>query len=158
MKKVLVLSILVVLILSGFILTDTVFADKGGKSDPPAGQDKVLICHKPGTPAQMDKWVPKPALDGHLGHGDHEGSCEPLPEPTPTEVPPTEEPTEPPSPTPTQPTPTQEPPTPAPPTEEPEVVVETVEVEEVEEIEKECECCCVFNVHVEAVIIPTKFH
>jgi hypothetical protein len=39
-------------------------------------QQKVTICHKPGTPAEQTKEVPKSAVDGHLGHGDREGPCE----------------------------------------------------------------------------------
>ena len=40
--------------------------------------EKVLICHKPGTPAQKTKQVPFPAVRGHMGHGDTEGPCVPL--------------------------------------------------------------------------------
>jgi hypothetical protein len=41
-----------------------------------AQQQKVTICHKPGTPAEQTKEVPQSAVDGHLGHGDHLGPCE----------------------------------------------------------------------------------
>ena len=41
-----------------------------------AEQQKVTICHKPGTPAEKTKEVPQSAVDGHLGHGDHLGPCE----------------------------------------------------------------------------------
>jgi hypothetical protein len=41
-----------------------------------AQQQKVTICHKPGTPAEKTKEVPQSAVDGHLGHGDHLGPCE----------------------------------------------------------------------------------
>ena len=39
-------------------------------------EDKVTICHKPGTPAEQTKEVPESAVKGHLGHGDFIGSCE----------------------------------------------------------------------------------
>jgi hypothetical protein len=44
---------------------------------PPGGNDKVTICHKPGTPAQKTKSVPASALNDHLGHGDTTGACSP---------------------------------------------------------------------------------
>ncbi|HSG15854.1 MAG TPA: DUF5666 domain-containing protein [Anaerolineae bacterium] len=33
------------------------------------------ICHKPGTPAEQTKTLPRSALFGHLGHGDFHGPC-----------------------------------------------------------------------------------
>lgn len=36
---------------------------------------KVIICHKPGTPAEQTKVIPTPALRGHLRHGDTLGAC-----------------------------------------------------------------------------------
>jgi hypothetical protein len=36
----------------------------------------VIICHKPGTPAQQTLAIPINALNGHLGHGDTIGPCE----------------------------------------------------------------------------------
>jgi hypothetical protein len=41
-----------------------------------AQQQKVTICHKPGTPAEQTKEVPKSAVEGHLGHGDQLGPCQ----------------------------------------------------------------------------------
>jgi hypothetical protein len=41
-----------------------------------ARQQKVIICHKPGTPAEKTKEVPQSAVDGHLRHGDRLGPCE----------------------------------------------------------------------------------
>ena len=38
-------------------------------------KEKVLICHKPGTPAQKEKRVPQSAVKGHKRHGDTEGPC-----------------------------------------------------------------------------------
>jgi hypothetical protein len=46
--------------------------------DPDA---RVVICHKPGTPAEKTLTVPQSAVPGHLGHGDTLGPC---PEATPT--------------------------------------------------------------------------
>ena len=43
--------------------------------DCPGAATKATICHKPGTPAQKTMCVPLPALQGHLGHGDHCGPC-----------------------------------------------------------------------------------
>lgn len=36
----------------------------------------ITVCHKPGTPAEKTKYVPEPALDRHLNHGDYLGECE----------------------------------------------------------------------------------
>lgn len=41
-----------------------------------AGQEKVTVCHKPGTPAEATLEIAAPALNAHLGHGDHEGECQ----------------------------------------------------------------------------------
>jgi hypothetical protein len=41
-----------------------------------AQQQKETICHKPGTPDEQTKEVPKSAVDGHLRHGDHLRPCE----------------------------------------------------------------------------------
>jgi hypothetical protein len=40
------------------------------------GEDKVTICHKPGTPAEKTLVIPIQALEGHLGHGDAIGPCQ----------------------------------------------------------------------------------
>src|ERR687897_277272 len=40
-----------------------------------AQQQKVTICHKPGTPEEQTKEVSQRAVDGHLGHGDRLGPC-----------------------------------------------------------------------------------
>lgn len=37
--------------------------------------DKVTVCHKPGTPAQKTLAVPAAALEAHLAHGDYAGLC-----------------------------------------------------------------------------------
>src|ERR671911_2221245 len=41
-----------------------------------AQQQKVTICHKPGTPEEETKEVSHSAVDSHLRHGDHLGPCE----------------------------------------------------------------------------------
>ena len=62
-------------------------AHSGGK-----GQDKQAVCHKPGTPAQHTLYLPSPAIQAHIGHGDTLGVCPPLPPasqpPAPPVVPP----------------------------------------------------------------------
>lgn len=45
-------------------------AQKNGK-----GQDKVEICHKPGTPDEKTIRVAEPAVKAHLKHGDTLGAC-----------------------------------------------------------------------------------
>jgi hypothetical protein len=40
-----------------------------------AEASQVIICHKPGTPAERDLHVDESAVQGHLGHGDSVGSC-----------------------------------------------------------------------------------
>ena len=47
----------------------------------PPGQDKVVICHKPGTPDAKTMPMTRTALPAHLRHGDTTGPCEPLPPP-----------------------------------------------------------------------------
>ena len=39
------------------------------------GHTPVVICHKPGTPAEKTLIVDDDAVPGHLGHGDHLGPC-----------------------------------------------------------------------------------
>ena len=52
---------------------------------PTATGSVVMICHKPGTPAEKTLTLPVPALNGHLGHGDTLGPCTgPTPTITPT--------------------------------------------------------------------------
>jgi len=40
-----------------------------------AGQEKVTVCHKPGTPAKMTLKIAAPAEAAHLAHGDTQGAC-----------------------------------------------------------------------------------
>jgi hypothetical protein len=39
------------------------------------GQEKVELCHKPGTADQEEIVVAQPAVQAHLKHGDSEGVC-----------------------------------------------------------------------------------
>lgn len=39
------------------------------------GEDKVKICHKPGTADEKELLVPASAVNGHFGHGDTLGLC-----------------------------------------------------------------------------------
>ena len=41
-----------------------------------AGQNKVTVCHKPGTPAEATLEVSAAAEAAHLGHGDYAGECQ----------------------------------------------------------------------------------
>jgi hypothetical protein len=38
-------------------------------------QEKVTLCHKPGTPAEVTITVGAAAVDAHLAHGDYYGEC-----------------------------------------------------------------------------------
>lgn len=64
--------------------TPTDEVDIEGTPDPTAtatvepdddDDDDITLCHKPDTPAEKTMTVPKPAVDGHLGHGDYIGVC-----------------------------------------------------------------------------------
>jgi hypothetical protein len=52
-----------------------------GSVDPPVDEPevdatgKVVICHKPGTPAEQTLEIAASALDAHLGHGDTVDAC-----------------------------------------------------------------------------------
>lgn len=41
-----------------------------------ADQERVSVCHKPGTPAEATLEIAAPAEAAHLGHGDYEGECQ----------------------------------------------------------------------------------
>lgn len=58
-----------------FSLLVVVLAGAAWIGSASAGQDKVTICHKPGTPDQATLQVAAPAKDAHLAHGDYEGEC-----------------------------------------------------------------------------------
>jgi hypothetical protein len=46
-----------------------------------AGEEKVTICHKPGTPAEDALEVAASAVGEHLAHGDYAGECGSTPAP-----------------------------------------------------------------------------
>jgi len=50
--------------------------DDDGDDDGHHGNGKVILCHKPDTPAEKTKKVPEAAVAGHLGHGDTLGPCD----------------------------------------------------------------------------------
>ncbi len=67
-----------ILMVVGLALVMAYFLAVAGVRPALAGyghKDKVTICHKPGTPAEQTKEVPKEAVEGHLGHGDYLGEC-----------------------------------------------------------------------------------
>lgn len=39
------------------------------------GQEKVTVCHKPGTAEAATLEIAAPAEVAHLGHGDYAGPC-----------------------------------------------------------------------------------
>ncbi|MBW2996142.1 DUF11 domain-containing protein, partial [Candidatus Woesearchaeota archaeon] len=43
------------------------------------GNQVIICCHKPGTPAEQTKCVTEKALSAHLKHGDIIGPCLPIP-------------------------------------------------------------------------------
>ncbi|MBF0158257.1 MAG: hypothetical protein HQL58_01920 [Magnetococcales bacterium] len=52
----------------------------GGTTDPGTGHTAVIVCHKPGTPAEQqltidDDAVGEESAAAHLGHGDKLGAC-----------------------------------------------------------------------------------
>jgi hypothetical protein len=49
---------------------------EGAPAQPGEAEEKVTICHKPGTPAEKTMEVPADAVGGHLAHGDQLGPCE----------------------------------------------------------------------------------
>ncbi|WP_052399173.1 type II secretion system protein [Candidatus Francisella endociliophora] len=46
-----------------------------GEGLHPSCVNLLVICHKPGTPAEKTMVLPYPALNGHMNHGDHLGPC-----------------------------------------------------------------------------------
>ena len=47
-----------------------------------AENEKVTICHKPGTPAEETITISENAVQAHLDHGDFVGTCETPPPPS----------------------------------------------------------------------------
>lgn len=70
-----ILGGLVGALVGGVALTTGGDAKKSAKAHKKKKNEKVLICHKPGTPAQKEKEVPASAVKGHRGHGDTVGPC-----------------------------------------------------------------------------------
>jgi hypothetical protein len=68
-----IVSIIVIYVLEPPPVVPTVVAPTPAPKPPKEGD--VTICHKPGTPAEQTKTVPRSALQGHLEHGDHLGPC-----------------------------------------------------------------------------------
>lgn len=98
----------------------------GGPAFAQYGHVPVVVCHKPGTPAEKSLTVDESAVPGHVGHGDYLGECVTAPSPSPSPSPtpdPTPEPTDEPG----------EPEQPAEP-EQPEEPVEEPDVPEVPEV------------------------
>ncbi len=60
----------------------------GGTQLANADQDRITICHKPGTPAEKTLTVASPATGPHLSHGDQLGPCGVPPTTVATTVPP----------------------------------------------------------------------
>ena len=50
-------------------------ASAGPISVASAGQEKVTVCHLPGTPAEVTLEIPVPAVPAHMAHGDAVGAC-----------------------------------------------------------------------------------
>jgi hypothetical protein len=48
---------------------------KPDKPDKPGKPENVVLCHKPGTPAEKTLELPSNAVAAHLRHGDHLGEC-----------------------------------------------------------------------------------
>jgi len=69
MKKLLLVFLLGAAVIGAGVIP--VVASNGDGS-----QDKVVICHKPGTPAEHTLTVAQPAVAAHLAHGDTLGPCE----------------------------------------------------------------------------------
>ncbi len=57
----------------GLLLTAGLYLLPSAHSKP--REEKVLICHKPGTSAEKELLVAASAVDGHLDPGDFIGTC-----------------------------------------------------------------------------------
>jgi len=67
-------KLLLVLLLGAAVVGASVIPVVASHGDGP--QDLVVICHKPGTPAEHTMTVAQPAVAAHLAHGDTLGPCE----------------------------------------------------------------------------------
>lgn len=69
-------------IFSAMVVAVTSLAAVSLADAAPPGKDKVLICHKAGTPEAKTMPMTKTAARAHLRHGDTLGPCAPPPPPT----------------------------------------------------------------------------
>ncbi len=53
----------------------TILLSTGAVGPVSAGNEKVTVCHKPGTKAETTLEIAAPAEAAHLGHGDYSGPC-----------------------------------------------------------------------------------
>jgi len=67
-------KLVLVLLLGAAVVGASVIPVVASHGDGP--NDLVVICHKPGTPAEHTMTLPEPAIAAHLGHGDTLGPCE----------------------------------------------------------------------------------
>jgi hypothetical protein len=67
-------KLVLVLLLGAAVVGASVIPVVASQGDGP--HDLVVICHKPGTPAEHTMTLPEPAIAAHLGHGDTLGPCE----------------------------------------------------------------------------------
>jgi hypothetical protein len=61
--------------LPALFLTTVLFLPAAAIATDTAGPRTVLLCHKPGSPAQKTLALPSPAASAHYGHGDIPGPC-----------------------------------------------------------------------------------
>lgn len=59
----------------GIVSGGVISAPEDEDTDSGDGQPKVVICHKPDTPAEHTLTVAEPAVPAHLNHGDYLGAC-----------------------------------------------------------------------------------
>lgn len=60
------------------VRTDIRYVDDPFDGEMPgggSGEERITICHQPGTSAERTMGVPAAALDAHLAHGDATGTC-----------------------------------------------------------------------------------
>ena len=55
--------------------TTVTTAETTDEASPAQSTDKMVICHRPGTPAQKTLFVASSAVPAHMDHGDAPGPC-----------------------------------------------------------------------------------
>ena len=55
--------------------TTVTTAETEDEAAPVQSTDKLVICHRPGTPAQKTLFVASSAVPAHMDHGDAPGPC-----------------------------------------------------------------------------------